>query len=87
LRFKRTYGLIGGIAATVVGVGLLFFVAKVLGDLLFPEMPGLSVTHAVRSISLAVLTAAFLFFEAYRLFKAAADSNTNAQTIKRVPFL
>jgi hypothetical protein len=49
-----------------------------LGDLLFPEIPGLSVTHAALVISIAVLTAALLFFEAYRLFKAAADSKEKA---------
>ena len=74
MRVKRTCALIAGIAATVVGVAVLLFVEKALGDFLFPEIPGLSVTHAVLSISVAVLMAAFLFFEAYRLFKAAAAS-------------
>jgi hypothetical protein len=61
MSFKRTSALIVGAAASVVGVAVLFFVAKALGDLLFPEIPEVSITHAVLGISIAVLTAAFLF--------------------------
>jgi hypothetical protein len=69
---KRACALVAGTAVTFVGLAVLLFIAKGLGDLLFPEIPGLSVTHVVLGLSIAVLMAAVLFFEAYRLFKAAA---------------
>jgi hypothetical protein len=45
-----------------------------MGDLLFPEIPGSSLRNAALFIFAAVLVATFLFVEAYRLFKTAAES-------------
>jgi len=41
--------------------------------LLFPEVPGFSLEHAFLFVLAALLMAGFLFVEAYRLFKAAAN--------------
>ena len=72
MRVKRTCALLAGTAVAVVGVAVLFFVAKGLGSLLFPEIPALTVRHVVPGLLIALLMAVVLFFEAYRLFKAAA---------------
>jgi predicted tellurium resistance membrane protein TerC len=71
MRVKRAISLVA-IAATIVGVAVLFWLAKVLGD--FYEMPGVSTTRAVLSILIALAVAAALFFEAYRLFKSCTES-------------
>jgi hypothetical protein len=70
---NRTTSLITGTVATIAGLVVSFFVVKGMGDLLFPEVPGFSLEHAFLFVLAALLMAGFLFVEAYRLFKAAAN--------------
>jgi hypothetical protein len=72
MRISRITALMAGIVSAITGLVVSFFAAKGLGDLLFPEeIPGFSLGHAVLFLLAAVLVTVFLFFEAYRLFKAA----------------
>ena len=70
---NRTTSLITGTVATIAGLVVSFFVVKGTGDVLFPEVPGFSLKHAFLFVLAALLLASFLFAEAYRLFKAAAN--------------
>ena len=72
---NRTTALFVATVATIAGLIVSVFVVKGLGDVLFPEVPGFSVRNAALFLLPAMLAAAFLFVEAYRLFKAAAQSN------------
>ena len=77
MRISRTTAFMAGIVSAITAFVVLFFAAKAFGDLLFPEeIPGFSLGHAVLFLLAAVLVAIFLFFEVYRLFKAAKSKHT-----------
>lgn len=75
MTINRTITFFVGTAAAIAGLIVSVLVVKGLGDVLFPEVPGLSVRNAALFLLAAMLVATFLFVEAYRLFKAAAESN------------
>ncbi len=77
MALNRTTALLAGTVAATAGMLVLVFVVKGLGDLLFPEVQGSSLRNAVLFILAAVLAAAFLFVEAYRLFKAAKSKRAD----------
>ena len=60
---------------------------KGLGDILFPEIPGLMLGHAILYESIAVLVDILLFFEAYRLLKAATAPKTKSPVLPRLSLL
>jgi hypothetical protein len=74
-RIRGGVALVAGAAVTFVGIAILFLVVKGLGDLLFPEIPGLTFIRALLYESLLMLLDGFLFFEGWRLLKAARSSS------------
>lgn len=70
-KIEGATALIAGMVVNLVGLAVLFFILKGFGDILFPEIPGLTLARAILYQSIVVLVDSFLFFEGYRLLKAA----------------